>query len=81
MLYESDITGLIDQWKDRAESCSIEQSYKDGINDCIYDLLSLLDKISADESLAQESFDQTLKNDSDILNEYFSNYVNNGPAA
>ena len=44
MLYEGDIWSLIASWKNRLLNKPMEQAYKDALNDCIYDLGSLVDK-------------------------------------
>lgn len=69
MLYESDINNLMSQWEERLCFLGISQSYKDGIRDCMYDLKTLMDKNLEEEALANEAFDQQLKEDAEIYRE------------
>jgi hypothetical protein len=69
MLYESDINNLMSQWEERLCFLSVSQSYKDGIRDCMYDLKTLMDKNLEEEALANEAFDQQLKEDAEIYRE------------
>ena len=79
MLYEGDLNKLLDQWTDRACHNPADQGYKDGLNECIYDLRCLIDKNFADEALANEAFEQQLEEDSKIWSDYFENkYLQNG---
>ena len=69
MLYESDINNLMSQWEERLCFLGVSQSYKDGIRDCMYDLKTLMDKNLEEEALANEAFDQRLKEDAEIYRE------------
>lgn len=69
MLYESDINNLMSQWEERLCFLGVSQSYKDGIRDCMYDLKTLMDKNLEEEALANEAFDQQLKEDAEIYRE------------
>lgn len=70
MVYESDITNLLNQWQNRTLNCSNDRGYKDGLNDCIYDLRCLIDKNFAEEALANEAFEQQLKEDAQFWEDY-----------
>ena len=78
MLYESDISHLLSQWQERLESNCNEQSYKDCLSDCIYDLNCLMDKNFAEEALAQESFKQQIKKDDKYWDSFFDNLLADG---
>ena len=69
MLYESDINNLMSQWEERLCFLGVSQSYKDGIRDCMYDLKTLMDKNLEEEALANEAFEQQLKEDTEIYRE------------
>lgn len=69
MLYESDIKNLMSQWEERLCFLAVSQSYKDGVRDCIYDLKTLMDKNLEEEALANEAFDQQLREDAEIYRE------------
>ena len=78
MLYESDIANLLSQWQKRLDSNVNGQSYKDCLSDCIYDLNCLIDKNFAEEALANESFEQEIKEDDNHWEEYFNSLIENG---
>ena len=69
MLYESDVSDLLEKWKNRLSMIAISQEYKDGIRDCMYDLKNVRDKQFEEEALAQESFEQRIKEDASIYDE------------
>ena len=69
MLYESDINNLMSQWEERLCFLGVSQSYKDGIRDCMYDLKTLMDKNLEEEALANEAFEQQLKEDAEFYRE------------
>lgn len=78
MLYESDLTNLLSQWQERLGENKVEQSYKDALNDCIYDLRTLIDSNFTQEALAQESFMQKLKEDEATWNDFFQSLTADG---
>ena len=43
MLYDSEIYGLLSKWEGLYATTTESASYKDALNDCIYDLKSLMD--------------------------------------
>ena len=78
MLYESDINNLMSQWEERLCFLGVSQSYKDGIRDCMYDLKTLMDKNLEEEALANEAFDQQLKEDAEFYRELEEMVKNKG---
>ena len=58
MLYNSDINGLLSQWKARLSYQTPD--YRAALGECIYDLRCLMDKNFQEEALANESFKQQL---------------------
>ena len=44
MVYISDLQQLLSQWQERAKSGSQPTFYKDALNDCVYELNSLIEK-------------------------------------
>lgn len=55
MLYNSDLTSLLEKWKEKAKSP--DSPYKDGIWDCIWDLTKLMIQSDEEEANArQEEF-------------------------
>jgi hypothetical protein len=78
MLYESDINNLMSQWEERLCFLGISQSYKDGIRDCMYDLKTLMDKNLEEEALANEAFEQQLKEDAEFYRELEEMVKNKG---
>ena len=72
MLYESDVSSLLAQWRQRICHLPVDTAYKDGVNDCIYDLQTLMDKQFQEEALANEAFEQQLKEDEILWNKYLS---------
>lgn len=44
MIYISDLQQLLSQWQERAKSDSQPTFYKDALNDCVYELNSLIEK-------------------------------------
>jgi hypothetical protein len=79
MLYESDINKLLSQWTERLTFQTAEQPYKDAVRDCIYDLRMLTDKQFQEECLANEAFEQQLREDEHLWNEYLSaSYAGDG---
>lgn len=72
MLYESDLNKLIDQWTDRLGFQTAQQEYKDAVRDCIYDLKMLIDKQFQEEIMSNEAFEQQLKRDEKLWDEYIS---------
>lgn len=70
MLYESDVNSLLLQWE--AGLDKQEAGYKDGVKDCIYDLQCLMNEHFAEEALANEAFEQQLKQDEQLWDEYLS---------
>ena len=81
MLYESDINKLLGQWTERLDFQTARQEYKDAVRDCIYDLRMLVDKQFQEEVMANESFEQQLKEDEHLWDEYLSDcYTGDGVA-
>lgn len=78
MLYESDINNLMSQWEERLCFLGVSQSYKDGIRDCMYDLKTLMDKNLEEEALANEAFEQQLKEDAEFYRELEEMVKNKG---
>ena len=78
MLYESDINNLMTQWEERLCFLGVSQSYKDGIRDCMYDLKTLMDKNLEEEALANEAFEQQLKEDAEFYRELEEMVKNKG---
>ena len=72
MLYDSDLNKLLDQWIERLSFQTAKQEYKDALRDCIYDLKCLVDKQFQEECLANEAFEQQLKEDELLWNKYLS---------
>ena len=72
MLYDSDLSNLLSQWQEIAARPFVDSSYKDGVRDCIYDLKCLVDKQFQEECLANEAFEQQLKEDELLWNKYLS---------
>lgn len=81
MVYESDISSLLSEWKKMLKDKAIEPSYKDAIRDCIYDLNCLIDNNFSQEALAQEAFEQQMKEDWDCWQGYFNNLTSDGVCA
>lgn len=54
MIYESQINELIAQWTSRAGNSSYPQDYRDGLNECIYDLEFFLKQSLEEEAIARE---------------------------
>ena len=73
MLYDSDLNQLLAQWAERLSFQTAKQEYKDAVRDCIYDLRILIDKQFQEEIMANEAFEQQLKENSDYWNGYLSN--------
>ena len=63
MVYLSDIQNLISEWTDRLEVISYPQSYRDALNECIYDLDTLVTKAIEDELDAYYSHKQLVHED------------------
>lgn len=61
MVYVSDLNQLISQWLERMGNTAYASAYRDALNDCCYDLQSLLNKSIEEELTANESFDTELK--------------------
>lgn len=81
MLYESDINQLLDQWKTRANCPVFSDEYRCSVSECIYDLNRLIKKTYDEEALANEAFEEQLKRDEQLWNEYLSGaYAEDGVA-
>ena len=55
MITVGDLSRLLDQWKSKLGQHSrdfYDVAYKDGVNDCLYDLTSLIDEILKEEEQA-----------------------------
>lgn len=79
MLYDSDVNTLLSQWQERLSFQTAKQEYKDAVRDCIYDLRMLIDKQFQEECLANEAFEQKLKEDKELWDNYLSgSYVGDG---
>ena len=74
MLYEGDISQLVQQWEDRLDNQTLD--YKVGVMDCIYDLKNLIDKQSEEEALANEAFQQQMKEGR--WDEFFDSLIEDG---
>ena len=61
MLYDSEINSLLDQWTERLNYVTAEQSYKDAVRDCIYDVKSLIHSQDVEEAAA--AFEQEIADD------------------
>lgn len=51
----ADLERLVDQWKlklAQPDSDSYDHIYKDGVNDCLYDLVNLIDDVLESEERA-----------------------------
>lgn len=72
MLYESDVSSLLAQWRQRIYHLPVDTAYKDGVNDCIYDLQTLMDKYFQEEALASEAFEQQLQEDAKYWSDYYA---------
>lgn len=81
MLYEGDIWSLIASWKNRLLNKPMEQAYKDALNDCIYDLGSLVDRQFEEEILAREAFEKQLEEDAKFYEELEKELKENGTVA
>ena len=79
MLYSSDFNGLLARWDAETKDSHREQSYKDAVRDCIYDLRCMIDDKFAEEMLAQEAWEQQMEKDSKIWSNYLENkFVQDG---
>lgn len=55
MITVGDLSRLLDQWKLKLSQQALDfydGAYKDGVNDCLYDLTNLIDEILQEEELA-----------------------------
>ena len=59
MLYESDINQLLSQWE--AGLSRHSPDYKVAVRDCIYDLKCLIERNFSDEIMANEAFEQQVR--------------------
>ena len=59
MVYESDISDLLQQWEARLDSQT--DDYRMALNECIYDLQCLRNKEFDEEALANETFNRQVK--------------------
>lgn len=57
MIYTSDLQQLVSAWKERATSAAQPTSYKDALNECIYDLDQLVDNSIIEEIDYQDMVD------------------------
>ena len=52
MIYEGQLFNLISSWNQRAQNSTNNQSYKDGVSECAYELSSMISRIIEDEYFA-----------------------------
>lgn len=71
MLYESDVSSLISKWETNLSNHSAD--YGIGVRDCIYDLRTLMDN-----QLADEAFEEQLKVDANVWENYFKELLADG---
>lgn len=74
MIYVSDLQQLTNLWQERMHNASQPFDYKEGINECLYDLNQLINR-SIDEDMTYEDF---LEQEAD---KYLSNADSNGAVA
>ena len=58
MFLESDVTGLITQWNERADNPAYDDSYRKAVAECAYELNAALLKLFEEEINAREYLDE-----------------------
>lgn len=77
MIYDCDLDNLISQWQQRMTTA--DSSYKDALNDCIYDLSNLMDKAFEEETLIHDVLEEQIKEDAKFWEDYEKAFLaNNG---
>lgn len=64
MVYISDLQQLVSQWTERMNN-NQPQSYKDALNECIYELNCLISKTLLDEMTEQDALDYLMSQEAD----------------
>lgn len=65
MITIGDLSNLLDQWKLKLAQPiedTYDANYRDGVNDCLYDLINLIDKLMLEEERAYTYMNEIGKN-------------------
>lgn len=58
MVYISDLQELVSQWIERMRNTSQPVPYRDALNECVYELNSIIDKALSIEADSQQMLDE-----------------------
>lgn len=58
MVYITSLQELVSQWLERVADTTQPQSYKDALNECIYEVNNLIDKAIDTEADCQQQLDE-----------------------